>query len=83
MTTTLTVAPYSTTDRAPSEPKARSLERIEMKQNWDNLVVLASSKYLLTNLSTIRDANTSGPELTRAFKRVATQIVAQGGSLAG
>ncbi|KAG9518944.1 PRTase-like protein, partial [Aureobasidium melanogenum] len=46
-------------------------------QESDNLVLLPSSNYLLSNLTTIRDKTTSTPDLSRAFQRVATQIIAK------
>ncbi|KAG9729398.1 PRTase-like protein, partial [Aureobasidium melanogenum] len=46
-------------------------------QESDNLVLLPSSNYLLSNLTIIRDKTTSTPDLSRAFQRVATQIIAK------
>ncbi|KAG9557286.1 PRTase-like protein, partial [Aureobasidium melanogenum] len=46
-------------------------------QESDKLVLLPSSNYLLSNLTIIRDKTTSTPDLSRAFQRVATQIIAK------
>jgi hypothetical protein len=52
-------------------------------QESDKLVLLPSSNYLLSNLTIIRDKTTSTPDLSRAFQRVATQIIAKGESIRG
>jgi hypothetical protein len=79
MTTTMTIAPPNTMTYPSAESKADvSLHQVE--QGPSKLVVLPSSNYLSSNLSAIRDVKTPGPEFARAFKRVATQIIAQGKS---
>jgi hypothetical protein len=79
MTTTLTIAPVETVSYTSVEHNAEPLDH-QNQQEPSNLVVLPSSNYLLSNLSVIRDVKTPGFELARAFKRVATQIIAQGKS---
>jgi hypothetical protein len=79
MTTTMTIAPSNTMTYKSAEYKA-DLSNRQIQQEPSNLVVLPSSNYLSSNLSVIRDVKTQGPELSRAFKRVATQIIVQGKS---
>lgn len=47
-------------------------------QESENLLLLPSTNYLLSNLTIIRDRTTSSSDLSRAFQRVATQIIAKG-----
>ncbi|THY36896.1 hypothetical protein D6D01_00074 [Aureobasidium pullulans] len=65
------------TEYASAVSKANSSDHRQTRPDPRNLVILPSSNYLLSNLSVIRDAKSSGPELTRSFKRVAAQIIAQ------
>jgi hypothetical protein len=82
MTTTITVAPSQTISYISVDHKAYSSSHQPGPES-SNLVVLPSSHYLSSNLSVIRDVETPGPELARAFERVATQIIAQGKSKIG
>ncbi|KAI4854671.1 hypothetical protein E4T44_00016 [Aureobasidium sp. EXF-8845] len=72
----MTIALLTSAAYTSAEYKADMSHR-QTEQTPSNLVVLPSSSYLFSNLSAIRDVKTPGPDLTRAFKRVATQIIAR------
>jgi len=78
MTTTMTVASPNTTNYISARSETALQSGWQTGQEPSNLVVLPSSNYLRSNISVIRDVKTLGPELTRSFTRIATQIIAQG-----
>lgn len=82
MTITSTISSADTMESSSVRSMRSSVGIRQIEQEPYNLVVLPSSNYLRSNLSTIRDVTTSGAELTTAFKRVATQIIAQGRAMA-
>lgn len=76
MSTTITAS--SSTEIEPLVYKLSTGDGNSFNQESKNLHLLPSSNYLLSNLTIIRDETTSSSDLSRAFQRVATQIIAKG-----
>lgn len=73
-----TITTPSSVDTKPLVYKLNARDDKSYNQGSDNLVLLPSSNYLESNLTIIRDKTTSTSDLSRAFQRVATQIIAKG-----
>lgn len=76
MSVTVTTPP--SVDSKPLMYKLNTRGHDSYKEESNNLYLLPNSNYLLSNLTIIRDRTTSSPDLSRAFQRVATQIIAKG-----
>ena len=81
MSVTVTTPPSA--DTKPLVYKLNARDNNPYQEEPNNLFLLPSSNYLLSNLTIIRDRTTSSPDLSRAFQRVATQIIAKGGITKG
>ncbi|KAH0333939.1 PRTase-like protein, partial [Aureobasidium melanogenum] len=75
MSVTVTTPP--SVDSKPLVYKLNTRDHDSYKEESNNLYLLPNSNYLLSNLTIIRDRTTSSPDLSRAFQRVATQIIAK------
>ncbi|KAG9594228.1 hypothetical protein KCU77_g2382, partial [Aureobasidium melanogenum] len=73
----VTITTPSSVDNKSLVYKFNARDDKSYNQELHNLVLLPSSNYLLSNLTIIRDKTTSTPDLSRAFQRVATQIIAK------
>ncbi|KAK6003567.1 hypothetical protein QM012_009338 [Aureobasidium pullulans] len=75
MSTTITTSPLA--DTKSLVYKLNTGDSRSEDQDSNGLFVLPSSNYLLSNLTIIRDRTTTSSDLSRAFQRVATQIIAK------